>query len=204
MSFLNTIQKQNIAEAIKCAEAKTSGEFIAVIARASDDYYYIPMLWAALLALVIPAIWVALPLPLIDYTLMQLLVFVVAGLLLQWMPLKMRVIPTVVKQRRAALLARQQFLAQELHHTQQRNGILLFVSQAERYVEIIADKGINDVVAENTWNDIVQAFIQHVHEGKIEHGFLIAIHACGEVLTQHFPVSEKDTNELPNHLIEID
>jgi putative membrane protein len=204
MSFLNNTQKQNIAAAIKSAEARTSGEFVAVIARASDDYYYIPLLWAALLALVLPAIWVALPLPIIDYTLMQFIVFIVAGALFQWLPLKMRVIPAAVKRRRAALLAREQFLAQNLHHTEQRNAILLFVSQAEHYVEIIADKGINDVVADDTWDKIVEAFIQQVQQHKIEQGFLTAIHACGEALALHFPVSAKDVNELPNHLIEID
>ena len=36
-----------------------------------------------------------------------------------------------------------QFLAHGLHKTENRTGVLIFAAVAERYVEIIADAGIN-------------------------------------------------------------
>ena len=204
MGFLTQQQKDNISAAIKQAEAQTSGELVAVIAHESDDYYYIPLLWAAISALVLPAILMLLPVGSSDYSLYQVLTFIIAALLFRWQPLKMWLIPSYVKQRRAALVAREQFLAQNLHHTEQRNGILLFVSVAERYVEIMADKGINDVVAADTWDKLVQQFVENVKAGEVEQGFITAINTSAGILQQHFPILPKDQNELPNHLIELD
>jgi putative membrane protein len=203
MAFLAQAQKDNIAEAIRKAESNTSGEFVAVVASASDSYYYIPLLWSALFALAIPSIIALLPVATPGYTVLQAITFVVCALLFRWQPLKMRLIPKPVKHRRAQLLAREQFLAQGVHNTALRNGILLFVSVAERYVEIIADKGVNDVVPDNTWDQLIQQFVGSVKAGRIEQGFVDAVTECGRLLQTHFPVSEKDINELPNHLVEL-
>jgi len=49
------------------------------------------------------------------------------------------------------LTAQEHYFLQDLHLKSERTGVLLFVSAAEHYVEIIADKGINDIVARETW-----------------------------------------------------
>lgn len=205
MTFIADSDKQRIAEAIRQAEARTSGELITVIAREADDYYYIPTLWAALTALALPAFVTVLALQhtLLDSYGAQVTLFLLAGLLFRIPALKYRVVPGAVKRQRAARLAREQFLMQNLHHTEGRTGIMLFVSVAERYVEIIADKGINDVVEAGTWEQVVAAFVARVKQGRIADGFVDAIEACGEQLARHFPIQEGDRNELPDHLIEI-
>ena len=81
--------------------------------------------------------------------------------------------------------------------------MLLFVSVAERYVEIIADKGINDKVTQSAWDDIVVGFTKRVKAKEIPEGFLSAISACGKLLAESFPRPEGDVDELPNRLIEI-
>ena len=205
MTFLSEADKQRIAEAIREAEMKTSGELVTVIARAADTYLYIPILWASLAALTLPAIiWllpVDLPFPLL-YSL-QLATFLGLALLFRWTPLKMRLIPKAVKRRRAGRLAWEQFFAQNLHLTRERTGVLLFVSVAEHHVEILADKGINDKVKQGAWDDIVADFIKRVQAKQITEGFLSAIGACGELLAESFPRPEGDIDELPNRLIEI-
>ena len=70
--------------------------------------------------------------------------------------------------------------------------MLLFVSVAEHYVEIIADKGINDVVPTGTWEHVVAEFVEKVKSGRIADGFVGAVEACGEPLVQHFPVGEHE------------
>ncbi len=54
MAFMNNSDKQRISAAIEAIERQTSGELVTVITRCSDDYRYIPYLWAALLALLVP------------------------------------------------------------------------------------------------------------------------------------------------------
>ena len=205
MTFLSGSDKKEIAQAIKQAEAKTRGEFITVIAHAADDYLYIPVLWAALIALLVPgAIQLGDCAWAITYSYeIQLASFAFCVLLFRWPPLKRYLIPKAVKYKRAHRLAQDQFFQQNLHHTKERTGILLFVSVAEHYVEIIADKGINDVVAAGAWDEVVADFVSQVKAGQVKTGFLNAVQACSTILEQHFPATGDVHNELPDHLIEI-
>jgi putative membrane protein len=201
--FVSEHDAQRISEAIQQVERHTSGELVTVIAASSDNYNYIPILWAALLALLIPGpfyfgeiSWF------IEHEyILQLGCFVVAALVMQLPPIKSRIIPGAVRRQRAHRHAMEQFILNNLPATREANGVLLFVSVAERYVEIIADKGVNDVVAEGTWDEIVQSFTSKVRRGEIADGFIDAIHACGKILTTHFPVAPDDVNELPDHLV---
>ncbi len=205
MAFLSAEEKSRIAEAIKQAECRTSGEIVTVIARESDAYWFIPLLWAAVVALSVPAVvllidpWIY-PVELYGG---QLLLFAGLALLLRWTPVKMRLIPRAVKHRRASRLAREQFLAQGLHRTEGRTGVLLFVSVGEHYVEVLADSGINDKVAPETWSGLVDGFIAKVRQKQVAEGFVEAVDRCGALLAEHFPSSDKDPNELPNRLVEL-
>ncbi|MBD3647609.1 MAG: hypothetical protein HUJ31_09195, partial [Pseudomonadales bacterium] len=77
---------------------------------------------------------------------------------------------------------------------------LIFVSEAERYVEIIADRGISAHVNDEEWQDIVDEFTGLVHAGKTLEGFLTAVTRCGELLKKHVPGTH-DEDELPNRMI---
>jgi len=205
MAFINDQDRQRIRAAIEAAERKTRGEFVTVIAREADDYLYIPVLWAALIALLIPAV-----IPLTDqpwliahtYT-SQIIGFVVIAALFRLPAIKHRLIPTRIRHLRAHHLALQQFLLQNLHSTEERTGVLLFVSRAEHYVEIIADQGINERVDAKTWDELVAAFIAQVRKGQVTDGFVQTIEACGDLLAIHFPSGEGNRNELPDRLIEL-
>ena len=52
--LISETEKLDIESAITKAENKTSAEIVAVIARASAGYYYIPYMWGALIALAAP------------------------------------------------------------------------------------------------------------------------------------------------------
>jgi len=211
MVSLTESQKDAIRDAIRDAESRTSGELVAVLARASDGYHYIPVLWAALLALIAPAlILLAVDVFGLWYTpsltgtyLVQVLVFLAGVAIFGYSPLKMMLIPKTVKRMRASRLAHEQFHYQGLGDTERGTGVLLFVSFAERYVEIVADRKIHERVEEGAWDHIVADFVGDVARGRVSEGFLKAIDACGQLLGQHFPHHDGDVDELPNHLIEI-
>ncbi len=220
MQHLNESEKQEIRQAIREQEIHTTGEIVTVIARSSDGYLYIPTLWAALLALITPYIMHMIhyqfhflnSYPLIDFSKhlhisvyqMQIIVFCLFALLFRWPWLKMKLIPKSIKHSRASRLAHEQFYIQGLHNKTQRTGLLLFVSVAEHYVEVLADKSINDAVAKNCWNELIDTFVTNVKTQHIKNGYLKAIEQAGSILKLHFPcVPEKDVNELPDHLIEI-
>ena len=205
MDFLNESEKEQLRMAIRAAEARTRGEIVTVITRTSGDYYYYPTLWAALIAIVSPTLLLALPIGFgaLGIVEMQLVVFGVLALLLRWTPIKMRIVPQAVRRLHASRRAREQFHAQNLHRTRDQSGILLFVSVAEHYVEIIADAGIHTRVPDGTWDQLVQQFTARVKAGQIGEGFIEAVNTLGGHLQTHFPAEAGNPNELPDHLIEL-
>jgi putative membrane protein len=205
MTFLNDAEKAQLRDAIRQAEAKTAGEIVTVIAQASGDYFYYPTLWAALLAILSPLLPMALavsfaPLGIIE---LQLLAFALLALAFRWPPIRLRLVPRAVKQQYCARRAREQFLAQNLHTTRERTGVLLYVSVAEHHVELLADAGIHAKVPAGTWDQVVSRLTRQVKTGQVGAGFIEAVNTIGTQLAAHFPAAGVNPNELPDHLIEL-
>ena len=198
--------KARITAAIHAAEKNTSGEFVAVVARASDHYIFLPLLWAAIAALILPGILylVSAPLAWIHIYQIQLALFVVLALLFLFVPeLHLHLVPEHVKHSRASRLAKAQFYLQGVHVTRHHSGVLFFVSLAEHHVEIVADKGIHEKLGEAHWRGIIQTFVADVRKGRVVDGFVDAIGACGAAMAKHYPADPNQPNELSDGLIEI-
>ena len=203
--ILNEAQRKEVSSAIADAEKATDAELVTVLAKRADNYYYIPTLWAALIALLLPVVIKFTPLWLNgdELLMMQWLAFILLAMGLRIPFLMMKLVPRNVRYCRAADLARRQFMENNLHHTKNSMGVLIFVSEAEHYVEIIADQGISQHVSNDEWQKIINSFVEKVKAGKTKQGFLDCIGSCGELLKQYAPASE-EKNELPNHLIVLD
>ena len=200
--MLSATEKRTLAETIKEVESRTDAEVVTVLAHQADNYLYISTLWAAFLALLLAPLLQFLPWWL-DYQqafTLQWILFIVLAVLFRWRPLTMRLIPKKVKFWRAANLARRQFLEQELHSTKNRLGLLIFVAQAEHYVEILADRGLAEQITNETWQEIVENFIREVKKGRTSEAFVHCVQKCGELLEEAAPATTVK-NELPNHLV---
>jgi putative membrane protein len=205
MPFLTDQDRQKIASAIAAAERRTSGELVAVVAQSAGDYRHVSLLWPALGALLLPAVLVTVEPGMTAWTLYlaQAAAFLALALLAHLPPVRMALVPDAMKRRRASRLAREQFFERGLHLTRARTGVLIFVSVAEHYVEIIADEGINALVPPGTWDKAVADFVERVRAGRIAEGFLAAIEVVNTRLAEHFPRPADDRDELPNRLVEI-
>lgn len=201
-TLVSDADRSRIAAAITAAEQGTSGEIVAVLTANSSSYLHIPFLWGALTALLVPWPFVLFTWwPIQHIYLLQMVVFAAAALALMWPPLRMALVPRSLRHRRAHRRAVEQFLAQNLHTTAGRTGVLIFVSAAERYAEILADAGIHQQVAAGEWQAIVDALTQSMREGRAADGLISAVEAVGRLLAQHFPPGSHDPRSLPNHLI---
>ncbi len=201
---LTDAERARIVAAIRDAERQTSGEIFCVTTPASGGYRTVPFAWAALIAL-------AVPLPLIHSTTwpatviyaLQLAAFIVA-IALFWSPgIRYRLVLPRTKRERAHGEAVRQFLAHGLQHTEKRTGVLIFVSFAERYVEILADAGIAQKVPRATWDDAVAVLTREIKGERPAEGFVAAIGICAKVLAEHFPPGAIDRDELPNAIVEL-
>ena len=205
MSLLKNLEYDVVSQAIHQSEQTTDAELMVVLAKRADDYRYIPTLWAALLALLVPAcVWaLGFWLDVVDLFLIQLAVFVTVALVFRFPVILYRVVPKKVRHLRARSLARCQFLEQGLHHTQSSSGVLIFIAEAEHYVEILADSGISQFVNQQQWSAIVDALIVSIKQGKTQQGIVSAVETCGKLLSEFVPATSQK-NELPNHLIVLD
>jgi putative membrane protein len=205
MALLNQDERRQVAEAIDRIEQDTDAELVTVLASQADNYAYIPLLWAGLAALVVPGAINYFPgwLEASTLLLVQWATFAVLAVVFRLPNVTTRLIPRSVRFWRASNLARRQFLEHNLHHTRDATGMLIFVSEAERYVEIIVDKGVSRRIDDATWEGIVNDFTNHVRAGQTLLGFLTCIEACGEHLRRHIPATH-ERNELPNRMIVLD
>ena len=204
--MVNEAEQIQIKEAIEAFEKQSSAEIVTVIAKQSDGYFFIPLLYAAAGALGIS--WAAQfftgGMGAQELAIWQILSFVLLALCVQIRPVKMALIPETIKKKRAAAAAKSHFFSLGLHATNNRAGVMLFVSEAEKYVEIITDVAVAQKIDNALWEEAVQNFIMRVKEGNIAQGYLETIQKAAALLTEHFPHAKAERDELPNHLILVE
>lgn len=202
MALLTQQEQQQVADAVTRAEQRTDAEIVTVLAPRADDYSYIPLLWASLIALLVPALvhFLIGGVAIYDLLMLQWGTFVLLSLIFRLPAITTRLIPPRVRHWRAGNLARRQFLEQKLHHTEGGTGVLIFVSEAERYVEIMVDEGISRHLESGAWDTIVSDFIRRISLGQTAEGFIACIDASAQLLAQHVPRTQS-RNQLPNRLV---
>ena len=168
---LTDADRQKVSAAIAAAEAKSSGEIVAVATPISDAYHDVGLHWA-LVPLFGVLAWAAWrPTALVwwynfllggwspDPTMSQLftllmvfaaLKFTVALLVLKWMPLRLLLTPAATKHRRVRRRAVAIFQAAAAGRTAGKTGVLIYLSLAERRAEIVADEAIHKVADDHT------------------------------------------------------
>lgn len=213
-----------IRAAIHDAETRTSGEILCMVTRERHNYPAFSLGTAAFLAFTLPFVstllgfgpdawwgavagWAA-PEPsvlhLIEaYAVVQLLIFLGTAALLLFTPLGQRLAPQRLKQERVHDLAMHHFLAQGIHVTEGRTGVLIFASVTDHVAEVVADRAIYEKVPPEHWGDTLAPLLQSFREGRPGDGFVAAVGMAGAVLAEHFPPTAENPNELDNTLIEV-
>lgn len=87
-----------------------------------------------------------------------------------------------------------------MHKTAARNGVLFYVAVKDQKLVILGDAGINQVVADNFWDDIIAMVLGYFREGRIVEGLIEGIRQAGKQLKAHFPYQRNDVNELEDDI----
>ncbi len=84
--------------------------------------------------------------------------------------------------------------------TERNNGVLIYLLLAEHAIEIVADRGLNRVVAPAEWTEIAASMQSAFQAGEFEAGLLRAVDAVDALLVRHFAArpGDVDVNELPD------
>jgi putative membrane protein len=226
--MLNQADHDRISAAVARVEGATSGEILCVLSHQVSNYRETPLAWAAAAAMIVPALaaafgmhpwllsqaggdWVAtnavsldssIRVALTSYALMQLIIFgAVAVALSLATPLKLALTPGSLKRRRVRQAA--MFQLRAAHLLGSGSGVVvIFASEAERLVTVVADEAIHLKAGDAAWDLAVAAVLRGVKSGDAASGFVEAIDICGGYLAEHFPATGPAHNALSDRLVE--
>jgi putative membrane protein len=200
--MLSKEQAQRIERAVKAAETTTSAEIAVCILPSSGDDRGLAAIVGAIAFAAVQAIGSAMwldPLIVIPTAL-------VAAILVFWLcdrfDLGLRCLPAKLLVKDARRAARATFLDRGLDHTPERNAVLLFVSHAERYVEVLPDRAAAATIDPAHWSAIVDGFRQAARKGDLGEAVAGAVGAIGQLCGVHFPASGANPDRVSNQPIQ--
>lgn len=92
------------------------------------------------------------------------------------------------------------FSAIGMDKTRERNGVLFYLAVSDKKFAIVADKGINDAVPADFWNNVKEQLQRDFAGNNFSGGLCAAIEKTGRQLSAFFPLQEDDANELSNDI----
>ena len=226
--MLSSEDRKRIADAVTAAEENTDGEITCVLAREVSNYREVPLGWAALAALGLPPLLVLAGIrrlaladiftswtdenvraveglilrALSSYALLQAVIFLVVALAASLPRVRRVLTPGPLKRHRVRMVARHHFAASGYRLGHGVPYILIFASQQDRRVELVAHKAIHAAVGQELWDQAVAAVTDGMKTGLPAEGFIRAVTLCGDALAKHFPATGPKTNRLPNDILE--
>lgn len=88
----------------------------------------------------------------------------------------------------------------KMNETQDQNGVLIYLAVADKKFAICGDKGINQVVDEDFWDNTKNIMTQHFKNNNFKQGLIEGILESGEQLKKYFPYQDHDSDELSNEI----
>ncbi len=88
----------------------------------------------------------------------------------------------------------------EMHLTELRNGVLIYLALNDHKFAIIGDSGINTKVDKTFWDSTAELMKIHFKKQELNDGLCAAVIEAGNQLKQFFPFERDDTNELSNEV----
>lgn len=204
MGLLTKIEKAKIVDAIREAERKTAGELVLVVAARSGNHAEVRGGVALALGVVltqeVQAWFPAASAHQMFWFLGALTV--VLYWLFGWGPLLRLLVPRAQRERVAHRRALQAFAEEGVTETEGRSGVLIFLSEAEHQIVVLADRGICERVDDDEWDRDVQLLIAGFKAGEPAKSLLQVIERIGGLLASAFPPCTTNPNELSDEIRE--
>jgi hypothetical protein len=94
--------------------------------------------------------------------------------------------------------AHEVFSSMRVWDTQYNSGVLIYLQLAERYIEIIADRGIAARVPTEIWREICELAVSDLRQQQPDIAVLKCIERVHALLIEHFPADEDNPQEISN------
>jgi putative membrane protein len=200
---LTESDKLLISSAITDAERITSAEIAVVITPASDGYASHNFLIGLVLGGVIcSCLWflgIAVSFPFLFSV--QLLVICMVVFVPFLRNFCIYLIPKNIQLHRAAHRAYSEYMTVSRNVPAFVPVVLLYISLAEHYAHIIADRAVMEKTQDEAWDNVIKEFIAGMKTSSICDSCINAINKIAAQLTGHFPASQ-NPNYIGDHIIE--
>lgn len=203
-TFFTEAELQRIAETTRSVECCTIGEVAVMTVNSSDEYREAAVLGSVLLGSGISLLVseVFLNASLHYFILLSFLFFPLMWVLFKYLPVLKT---SFVGRRRLEEAVRERalraFYEKGLYKTKANTGVLFFISLLEHKVWVLADKGINEKIDQQTLNAFAHTVSKGIKEGCACDALCQVIREAGKILAKHFPLTPGDTNELTDQVM---
>ncbi len=98
--------------------------------------------------------------------------------------------------------SRSMFTSLGLHHTQDKNAVLILISTTGHKFAIVGDEGIHKIIGQSGWDNARNIMARNFSAGDYAVGIISCIEEVGNVLKDNFPKSsaEHNINEISNEI----
>jgi putative membrane protein len=205
MALIGKEDGHRIEEAISRLEQRSAAEFVFAVVPSSSKYLELRGIVAALWALAAAIAYIEFfpHAPALGAIALELPVALVAWFVTGLPPVFRRFIPRDMAVRAVEARAFQLFAERGVHHTRDRTGMLLLLSELEHRVVLLADRGVDERVGQDGWHKHVQHVIDRIHEGRAAEGVLEVLAELETLLASEVPIGAGDVNELPNTVLRV-
>ncbi len=93
------------------------------------------------------------------------------------------------------------FFKEGLYRTRDATGVLVLISVFERWVCVLADRGINERLTPDVWEKVVASIVNGIKKHRQAEAICEGIGKIGHILAAHFPIKPDDTDELKGVII---
>jgi putative membrane protein len=199
--------RQRITQAVRAAEAGTSGEIVVMVVSDCDEYRLAALRGGVLLGvplamLLTPplggllwlgpqSLWLFLGL----FTVAFGVGYLATGhchAFRRWLTPGDEMAAEV---RQAAEAA---FIREGLQHTRAQSGVLIFVALFERRVQVLADRGILALLTQESLQGLATEIAAGIRQQRATDAICDAVARIGALLAQQFPAAADNPNELPD------
>ena len=202
--------KDKIKGAVANLEQATAGELVLYFARKSDNYPGAGWKFAGIIgastAFIIGLLSYLWMLPTwltpIVISILILSLMAVSYFLAVFVPdLRISLSSAHIVAQRVLTKARDVFLEEEVFKTNDRIGILIYISELEQQVVVLGDSGVNSKISKEDWTHIVDTIVLGIKHQQIAQGIVNAVSICQDLLLKHgFTNIEKAENELSDDI----
>ncbi|MBN2811960.1 MAG: TPM domain-containing protein [Spirochaetales bacterium] len=215
---MNESELKTVEQIIEAEERKTDGEIAVAVIPESSDYAAFELLFAVVLGAAVfaalmlfhqkiedalsAAFW--LPSRALTTGVMGLVSFGSIALFFQLLnrpAIDRIIVPSAVRNTAVRRRAVRRFVEGGVYATERRTGILLFLSLAERRIEIVADTGIAEQIEQSEWDAIAAGIAEGARQGKTAEALTEAVTRCGTLLASRFPPKQHNPNELADRVV---